>query len=84
MINLVVGLAIGKWPDLIQPKRWQADLGIKFPPKSSTKIRKEIAKDKALELDPLLTVHIYGPRGGMIDGRVDAFLIAYNLMNRRT
>lgn len=63
--------ALGMPLDQVPPKKWQGFLGIK--PKSNT-IKKDVAA-KVLQLIP--TLDIYGPRGGLIDGRSDAFAIAH-------
>ncbi len=69
--------------EYIQPKAWQKACGIKFEyPKKATasqksKIRKETTAARCLELYP--NADIYGPRGGLMDGRADALMIAHTL-----
>lgn len=57
--------------DKVRPKAWQSYVGIK--PKSPT-IKKDVA-EIVTRLYP--TCDIYGPRGGLIDGRSDALAIAH-------
>lgn len=57
--------------DSIPPKKWQAFLGIK---PASTSIKKDVAA-AVTRLYP--SADIYGPRGGLIDGRSDALGIAH-------
>lgn len=65
----------------IQPKEWQKLCGINFEyPKGATvsqksKIRKETTATRCLELYP--NAAIYGPKGGLKDGRTDALMIAH-------
>lgn len=69
--------------EYIQPKAWQKACGIKFEyPKKATaaqksKIRKETTAKRCIELYP--KAEIYGPRGGLMDGRADALMIAHAL-----
>jgi len=63
---------------LVQPKQWQAAIGI--PPgkyKGDAKGLKQAIAAKALELYP--GVPLYGPRGGLLDGRSDALMLAHYL-----
>lgn len=70
----------------VQPKEWQKVCGIKFvyPPKATapqkSRIRKETTAAMVLELYP--DAPIYGPRGGLMDGRADALMIAHYLTIR--
>jgi len=67
--------------EYIQPKAWQELCGIKFIyPKKATanaklKIRKEATAARCLALYP--GAKIFGPRGGLMDGRADALMIAH-------
>lgn len=57
--------------DLVQPKVWQKAIGVK--PGSKT-IKQDVAKI-CQRLYP--QVDIYGPRGGLIDGKADSLMIAH-------
>ncbi len=65
----------------IQPKVWQKLCDIKFiyPDKATAsqklKIRKKITATRCLSLYP--GARIFGPKGGLIDGRTDALMIAH-------
>ena len=67
----------------ITPKKWQEICEITFTyPKGATsaqksKIRKATTAARALELYP--DAPLYGPRGGLLDGRSDALMIAHAL-----
>lgn len=69
--------------EYIAPKAWQKICGITFTyPKGATSaqkssIRKKTTAAKALELYP--DVDLYGPRGGLLDGRADSLMIAHAL-----
>lgn len=69
--------AFGKPIRYIQPKAWQQAVGISFPKGTTGKQRKQISFEKAAELYPHLVDDFTGPRGGLLDGRVDALLIAH-------
>lgn len=79
-INTIVSIT-GIGYDLITPKQWQKDCGIKFKyPKKATpskkaNIRKKTIADHALRQYPY--AEILGPRGGLLDGRADALMIAH-------
>lgn len=60
---------------LIQPKQWQKLVGIHYPKKCPSAERKKITADKCMELYP--EAPIWGPRGGLKDGRADALMIAH-------
>jgi hypothetical protein len=64
--------------DLIPPKTWQKSCGIVFKPKSTAAIKKRVVADAALRLYPSAAIH--GPRGGLLDGRSDALMIAHHMM----
>lgn len=57
--------------DLVTPKVWQKTIGIK--PGSKT-LKKDVATI-AHRLYP--TAELYGPQGGLIDGKADALMIAH-------
>lgn len=64
--------------DLITPKTWQKGIGIvsQKPPRKPPQLKKAIAA-VALRLYP--NASILGPRGGILDGRSDALMIAHYL-----
>lgn len=64
----------------VQPKVWQKVTGIIFPKGSKPVQRKKIIAAKVLEIYP--NANIFGPRGGLADGKADALLIAH-YMNLR-
>lgn len=59
--------------ELVQPKKWQKLIGLKQGLDKKI-IKKETAKI-AIRLYP--EAEIYGPRGGLLDGRSDALMIAH-------
>jgi len=69
--------------EYVQPKVWQKACGISFiyPERLKAikrgKIRKMTTAARALELYP--GADIYGPKGGLKDGRSDALMIAHYL-----
>lgn len=63
--------------EYVQPKVWQKATGISFPRGSTPKDRKHITAARVLELYP--EAAIYGPKGGLKDGRADALMIAHYL-----
>jgi hypothetical protein len=69
--------------EYVQPKVWQKAGGIifKYPagatPIQKKKIRKVATAKRCLDLYP--TADIYGPQGGLKDGRADALMIAHYL-----
>ena len=64
--------------DLVQPKVWQASCGIRFKPKMKPADRKKIVGDAAIRLYP--SAKIFGPKGGLLDGRADALMLAHHLV----
>ena len=64
--------------DLVQPKAWQKACGITFKPKSAPAEKKRIVAATAQQLYPSAALH--GPRGGLLDGRSDALMIAHHIM----
>jgi len=66
---------------LVQPKEWQTDHNLPTTKEAGgPKGLKQAIAERALELYP--EVELYGPRGGLKDGRSDALMIAHHL--RRT
>jgi hypothetical protein len=85
MINTILEMAVHPVESVIeriQPKAWQKEIGIIYAPKTPTKLKKTLASEYALKIEPRLAAHFFGPRGGLLDGRVDAFLIAKVAANR--
>jgi hypothetical protein len=64
--------------DMIQPKAWQKACGISFKPKSKPAEKKRVVAAIAQNLYPSAALH--GPRGGLLDGRSDALMIAHHIM----
>lgn len=58
---------------LIKPNEWQKRFGLNTGTKDKAKKKKEIA-DKCLSFYP--KAELYGPKGGLKDGRSDAIMIA--------
>lgn len=59
---------------LIRPQVWQSHFGIEASSKDKTEHKREIA-DRAEALYP--SAPLYGPKGGLKDGRSDALLLAH-------
>lgn len=63
----------------LRPKDWQSEVGLSIPKKLKSYERKKAIKqfvcEKCLELYP--GADLFGPRGGLIDGRSDALMIAH-------
>lgn len=64
----------------VLPKFWQQVCGIKIPKGTSSKDRKNITANRALELYPF--ADLFGPKGGLKDGRSDALMIAHYMFLR--
>ena len=77
---LTIGeLLTGTFPRTVTPKIWQKYIGVTVKGKA---IKKDVAKI-AKGLYP--NAELYGKRGGLLDGRADALMIAYyGLRHRRT
>ena len=76
-VGLVRGIAecTGIGVDLIRPQAWQKAIGIvRKKGRSKAQLKKEIAVI-AQRLYP--TAEIHGPKGGLLDGRADALMIAH-------
>lgn len=63
--------------ELIQPKVWQKATGVVIPPKSKSAEIKKLVAQVAMRLYP--QAELYGPQGGLLDGRADALMIAHYL-----
>jgi len=65
--------------ELVTPKTWQKAVGLvqTKPPRKGKELKKAIA-DLALRLYP--DAQILGPKGGLLDGRADALMIAHYLV----
>jgi len=59
--------------ELIQPKVWQKEIGVQ----ATGKAIKQAVATIAHGLYP--HAELYGPRGGLMDGRADALMIAHYL-----
>jgi hypothetical protein len=66
--------------DTVPPKTWQKECGVIIPPKTPPAQRKRITEAVVNRLYP--KAEIYGPKGGLLDGRADALLIAHYCMLR--
>ena len=60
----------------IQPKVWQKATGVTMR-KTQNKDIKQVVAEIALELYPKAKLH--GPKGGLMDGRADALMLAHYL-----
>lgn len=69
----VMPLAAGLSVDKVNPKQWQKTVGVKSTTKGKA-IKKEVASICA-RLYP--RVNLKGPKGGLLDGRSDALMIAH-------
>jgi hypothetical protein len=65
--------------DRIRPKDWQKEIGISIPRSTKGAARKRAIKqavgEKCLQLYP--GAEIFGPKGGLLDGRADSLMIAH-------
>ena len=79
-VGILHGLIRGlKLPlDLVQPKKWQKEFGCKTKGKDLKKEIASICRRLYPECD------IYGPKGGLLDGRSDALGIAHYLRKTYT
>jgi len=76
MLHGIVGATrIGM--DTVQPKIWQKQTGVQFRPKMTMAQKKKTVAAKAIQLYP--DAELYGPKGGLLDGRADALMIAHFL-----
>ena len=84
-LGLLEGLVHLQHPNVeyVQPKTWQKVCGVSFvyPEGASaafkSRLRKQFTAARCHELYP--DAWIYGPRGGLLDGRSDALMIAHYL-----
>ena len=79
-VGLIHGIleATGIGYDEVTPKRWQKSTRIIIPSKTKPHQRKRIVAASAIRLYP--GADIYGPKGGLLDGRSDALMIAHYCM----
>ncbi len=70
-VTTIAELIAGKLPNTVTPKIWQKYIGVTAKGKA---IKKQVAKI-AQYLYPRAQLH--GKRGGLLDGRSDALMIAY-------
>lgn len=75
-VGMVQGLAeaTGISVDLIRPKAWQKAIGLVPKKRTKAQLKKAVA-EIALRLYP--RAKIFGPKGGLLDGRADALMIAH-------
>lgn len=64
----------------VPPKTWQKAGGVIIPRCTPASARKHITAQRVLQLYP--GADIYGPRGGLKDGRADALMIAHYAKNQ--
>jgi hypothetical protein len=76
MLHGIVG-ATAMGLDLVQPKVWQKTTGISFKKGMTPAQKKRVVAAKAQQLYP--NADLYGPKGGLLDGRSDALMIAHFL-----
>jgi hypothetical protein len=63
--------------ELVQPKAWQKACGITFKKGMSPAEKKKHIAATAQRIYP--NVSLYGPKGGLLDGKADALMIAHYL-----
>ena len=63
--------------DTVQPKIWQKQTGILFKKGMTVAQKKKVVAAKVIQLYP--EAELYGPKGGLLDGRADALMIAHYL-----
>jgi len=63
--------------ELVTPKVWQKAVGVPAKKDRAQIGLKELVATMAHDLYP--SAHLYGPRGGLMDGRSDALMIAHYL-----
>jgi hypothetical protein len=73
-----IAIASNVMVDKVTPKKWQKFIGVTV---KGDGIKKDVAAI-ATRLYP--DAHIYGPRGGLLDGRSDALMIAHYAAYNRT
>jgi hypothetical protein len=70
--------ATGLGYDDVAPKEWQKGCGIVMPKKATQAAKKKTIAERVKQVYP--QADIYGPKGGLIDGRADALMIAHYCM----
>lgn len=83
VVNTIATLS--EYPvDIVQPKVWQKAIGIpgkSWPKGTANAIRskwlKNAVSEKVLALYPHSREHLFGPKGGLYDGRADALGISH-------
>lgn len=68
-----IALAAGNSVSSVTPKKWQKFVGVT---KKGPLIKKDVA-EICIKIYPKSQPYIYGPRGGLLDGRSDALMIAH-------
>lgn len=64
--------------DLVTPKVWQKNAGVKAIPKGTKRTPVQLKKEVASLAERLYPgCSIYGPKGGLLDGRSDSLLIGH-------
>ena len=63
--------------EMVQPKLWQKECGVRFKKGATPAQKKKAVAAVALQLYP--KADIFGPQGGLLDGRADALMIAHYL-----
>jgi len=64
--------------DKVKPKAWQKEVGIKPIPKGTKRTPKQLKDEVAALCEQLYPgCNIRGPKGGLMDGRSDALMIAH-------
>lgn len=83
LIECLVHLTSTHPVEYIQPKQWQAGVGIKFeyPSGMSSTAKSNLRKRRVAEVAHSLypQAELFGKRGGLLDGRSDALMIAHYL-----
>lgn len=76
MLHGIIG-ATGFGYELVTPKVWQKGCGVRFKKGMKAPDKKRAVASLALQLYP--SALLYGPQGGLLDGRADALCIAHYL-----
>ncbi len=65
--------------EIVQPKKWQAAVGVDIPKEVKGPARSKAIKARGAELCEELypRCKIWGPKGGLMDGRSDALMLAH-------
>ena len=77
IVTTIAELMIGHLPKTVTPKIWQKYVGVTVKGKA---IKKQVAKI-ANTLYP--AADLYGKRGGLLDGRADALMIAHYALHHQ-